>query len=56
MSRVHRRVGEKLCVCVAGMQLVIGIRARAVEEGQGRKERFRVDRWPQRAGWYTDTV
>jgi hypothetical protein len=36
------------------MHLVIEIRAKTVEEGQERKENLRVDRCPERAGWYAD--
>jgi hypothetical protein len=35
----NRRMGEKLCAWVAGMQLMIR-RAKTAEEGQGRKERL----------------
>jgi hypothetical protein len=50
--------GEKTCMVGGeqrGMSLDWGIRgARAVEGGQDRKERLRVDVYPERQSWCSD--
>jgi hypothetical protein len=49
LGRETKRVGEKLCACVVGIQLGTR-RAKTVEEGQERKERLRFAVCPERAG------
>jgi hypothetical protein len=55
VGKEPRRVGGKLCAWDVGMQLGIR-RIKTVKEGQGRKERLRVNVCPQRATLKTEAT